>query len=39
MNNYIIILSLFLLIVIGSQAKSRSELQKQLGNANSALHP
>jgi len=38
MNNYIKILSLLLLIVIGCQAKSRSELQKQLGNANSALH-
>jgi hypothetical protein len=38
MNNKIIILSLLLLIVISCQAKSRSELQKQLGNANSALH-
>ena len=38
MNNKIIILSLLLLIVISCQAKSRSELQKQLGNANGALH-
>jgi hypothetical protein len=38
MNNKIITLSLLLLIVISCQAKSRSELQNQLGNAKSALH-
>lgn len=38
MNNYIIILSLLLLIVISCQAQSRSELKKRIGNANSALH-
>ena len=38
MNNYIIILSLFLLIAISCQAESRSELRKRIGNANSAAH-
>jgi hypothetical protein len=38
MNNYLIILSLLLLIAISCQAESRSELRKRIGNANSAAH-
>jgi hypothetical protein len=37
MNNKIIISSLLLLLVISCQARSKLELQKQLGNANGAL--